>query len=232
MTMAAIPQIEWRYFSRSFKQRWKQGEQTSIFGPTGGGKTTLAQRLMLWRDYVVIIATKNRDRNLSQFVEKYKFELYKQWPPLKRHQRVVLWVPPKKLEDGGEQRARIVEALEDIYKEGGWTVYFDEVAYIYDNLSMKSIIRMFYTQSRSNDITVIGGTQRPAYVPGEMYSQPTHLFFFQFREKRDLDRIGEINVSNSDEVKETIANLKQYHFLYVNRVSGDMCISKVERKQS
>lgn len=224
--------LDWRSFWSGFSSDWSQGEHVSLFGPTGSGKTSLAERLTLYRarnaGYVVIVATKPRDSGLTSFAERHEFKTIKEWPPMRRDRKVLLWTASNRLRDGGSQQKKIEAALDDIYVSGGWTIYFDELYYVYDQMNLKPDIRKFYTQSRSLDITVIASTQRPSRVAPEMYSQADHLFFFQFNDQRDIDRISEINRVNKKEVQSIIGGLKRFEFLYIDARSGDLVISKME----
>jgi hypothetical protein len=79
-----------------------------------------------------------------------------------------------------------------------------------------------WTQGRSLGISHIVATQRPRWVPLEMYDQSKHLFFWQNGDQRSLDVLGDINRRSSALVKEIIMNLEPYQVLYVNSRTGDM----------
>jgi hypothetical protein len=114
----------------------------------------------------------------------------------------------------------------EMFIAGGWTVYVDEAYYFSKVLKFDDLLKIYWTQARSNDVTLVAATQRPRDVPLLMYDQATHLFFFRFRDKRDLDRLSEIGWLDGKQIKETVSTLNQHDFLYINNVTGEMCISR------
>lgn len=222
----AIERINWKSFYESLN--WRQGEHLSILGATGGGKTRLALALLPLRTYISFLATKPRDETITRYGRRNKYELIRKWPPSPRSERVLLW--PKFIKPGDEvnQAKVFYEAMMAMFVEGGWSVYVDEAYYFSKVLKFDAILRIYWTQARSNDVTLIASTQRPRDVPLLMYDQATHLFFFRFRDKRDLDRLSEIGWLDGREIKENVARLQLHEFLYVNNITGKMVISKVE----
>jgi hypothetical protein len=74
---------------------------------------------------------------------------------------------------------------------------------------------------------MILATQRPSGVPLEMYSQATHVFLFLERERRNLERLGEINSINSGLVRTIVSRLEEHQVLYINTVSGKMARTRL-----
>jgi hypothetical protein len=64
-----------------------------------------------------------------------------------------------------------------------------------------------------------------------MYDMPHHLFFFRFGDENDLKRIGGIGYLESKQIRNTVARLEQYTFLYIHTPTGSMFVSKVEENQ-
>lgn len=206
---------------------WRQGEHISILGTTGAGKSYLAYHLLPYRQYVVFCATKPRDSTITSFARKNRYERIKSWPPSPHTRNVLLW--PSFNVPGDEIKQKLVfhRALLDIFVEGGWCTYIDEAYYFTKILGLERILNIYWTQARSNGISLLAATQRPRDVPLLMYDQATHLFFFRFRDKRDLDRLGDIGYLDSKAIKTAVSSLERYQFLYINNLTGDMAISKL-----
>lgn len=218
--------IAYNDFVRGF--RWNAGEHISIIGPTGSGKTTLAYHLLRNRKYVAIMATKPRDISLSSLAKNQKYETITRWPPRYNTNKVIVW-PKFRPNDISNQTIAINDALLNIFNEGGWTVYIDETWYIDNILRLETLLKIYWTQARSMDISLMAGTQRPRDVPLLMYSQATHLFFFRFGDDSDIKRIGGIGAANSRIIGQIIPNLPKHSFLYVNAASGELIVSQSGR---
>jgi hypothetical protein len=89
-------------------------------------------------------------------------------------------------------------------------------------INLRAAYRTMLAQARSNNISVVSATQRPAHVPREMYSQATHLFFWQDNDYADLKRLGEISYVNADQVKSWVSRLPFHEVLYINSRNGTM----------
>jgi energy-coupling factor transporter ATP-binding protein EcfA2 len=172
-----------------FRTRWRQGEHIALIGPTGSGKTGLASDLLAIRAYVVAFAVKAHDDTLGMF-KGYK--IIKSWPPEYGQHHVILWVKPKSLQEVLEQRTRIIDAMESIYKAGGWCAYFDDLSYIADTLRVKMPIVVFLNQGRSSHISAVCATTRPRKVPTEAFNQCRHVIAYQFDDSEEVRRIAEI----------------------------------------
>jgi hypothetical protein len=81
---------------------------------------------------------------------------------------------------------------------------------------------MYLLQGRALGLSLVAATQRPKFVPLEVYDQSTHLFFWRDNDENNLRRLAEINANNSRLLKFIIPNLERYQVLYVNTRTGDM----------
>jgi hypothetical protein len=140
------------------------------------------------------------------------------------HQRVVFWPRVEAMADQWEQERAVAAMLENIYETGGWTVYLDEVRYISEPsyLGLRSHVQLLWTQGRTLGVTVVAGSQRPAWVPLEAFSQADHLFFWRESDDANLKRVASIAGVRSREIRELVPQLPEHHALYVNTATGAM----------
>lgn len=214
--------------------QWKQGEHIGLIGPTGLGKTTLSLDLMQHRDYVCILGTKPRDENLSRFLADNNYRRLKEFPRYfdeTQHTHIAVWPKLDSMGKQGNQRAAIGHALQQMFKQGRWCINADEVSYIGNDLHLEPHLKLIWQQGRSLDLSLVAGTQRPVNVPLFIYDQSTHLFFFKDNDEANLRRIGGIGWLNARLIRETVARLPRYYFLYTNTRTGDMVISKKQLKK-
>lgn len=226
------PVVSWADFW-TYKFDWKQGEHTAVIGPTGSGKTVLSMALLPRRTYVAAFATKPRDKTMNALKASDKFVQIKEWRsmPPRLYPKRILWPPAKSLYSVGQQRKEFRRAMEKIYLEGGWCVYIDELWFFIHHLKMEFEVRTYLLQARSMGISLMAATQRPAYVPLEIYDQSTHLFFYKDSDERNLKRISGIAWLSAKSVQHLVANLDRHQFLYINTRTGEMLRSKVEIKK-
>lgn len=217
------PRMSWDDFML-YEFDWQQGQHIGLIGPTGSGKTTLALAILPIRKYIVVLATKPKDSTLSQFGKKNGFKRYSEWQEVDADlsPRRLVWPDAKSLYSAVNQRRHFQMALQQIYREGNWCVYVDELWFIIHHLRLELEMRTYLQQARSNGISLVAATQRPAFVPLEVYDQSTHLFFWRDTDERNLSRISGISWHNSKHVKTLVAGLDPHEVLYVNTVTGRM----------
>jgi hypothetical protein len=219
--------LPWSEFLDQF--RWQQGEHVSLIGPTGGGKTTLALQLLPMRSWVTVLATKPADPTLSQ-LRGQGYKRIEAWPPPALTPRVLLWPRFRGRRDMPAQRAVIADAVVEMFASGGWCIYVDELAYLSQMLKLDTDLRLIWQQGRALKLTLMGATQRPAWVPLEMYSQATHLFFWRTTDRADLGRIGGLGGIDPTLVRQRVSRLRNHECLYVNTRNGEMLLTKAERR--
>jgi len=233
--------VDWDTLHNYLYANWKQGEHFAIVGPTGAGKTTFESRILPIRTYVVIFVTKIYDDTLA--LDFPGFERITRWPPKGYQERVLLWPDYDKRtvmqalrgrQDSIrdiiiKQRTVFKNALDRIFKDRSWTVVFDEQHYMCQVLKLEPENAMYLHQGRSSGLTVVNGTQRPAWVPVVTYSSASHAAIWNTTYKDDLKRLSDLGGLNSRELENNIQRLGKHEFIYVNTRQGDVMRSQVRR---
>jgi hypothetical protein len=229
------PRMPWDKFRRDVF-RPLPGEHVTVIGSTGKGKSNLLNHVYDLYPYIAVLATKTHDATMDQLAKRG----YVVWPnwrslPASQYPRRIIWPRGGKLADM-VQKQRVVfdNVIEHIFAEGGqpanapvgWAIGIDELWWFTNILNMDLLLRLILQQARSAGITLIGGTQRAAYIPTEFVSQPTHLFFFAKQDDNNLQRLGDINASNKRLIQSMVVALDSFQFLYVNNVTGQMARSR------
>jgi energy-coupling factor transporter ATP-binding protein EcfA2 len=228
--------LAWRDLAALFYREHEQGEHVATVGPTGSGKSTLVLELAKIRarragSHVVILATKKRDRTLAAL----GWPRISRWPPDYGQRHVLVWPDYGDPQTVGYRQAKVFgPLLRAIFDEGGWTVVIDEEAYFEtkppDGLGLRSVIGRYWSEARSNDLTLIAGTQRPRHVVRSMWSEPKWVFIFRPDDEDDLKRVAQLSGAKT-EVLAIVPQLDDYEFLLVRRrgKQRDLIISKVEQ---
>jgi energy-coupling factor transporter ATP-binding protein EcfA2 len=217
------PRIPWEDFI-TYNFDWQQSQHVAMIGPTDSGKTTLALAILPLRKYITVLATKPKDKTLSKFGKANGFKRYPDWPHLDADlsPRRLIWPDATNLYSALNQRKHFQAALNQIYREGSWCVYIDELWFIIHHLKLELEVKTYLQQARSNDISLMVATQRPAFVPLEVYDQSQHLFFWRDNDERNLNRISGISWLNANYVRALVANLDRHEVLYIHVPTGIM----------
>jgi len=216
------PRVPWDVFLAE-KFRWRQGEHVALIGPTGQGKTTLQTSLLPLHPYVVVFATKPRDESMQRLIRTgyYPIKRWQQMDP-GTYPRRVLWPDAGQLESVANQKVIFHDAFKKIYREGGWTIAIDELWYICNMLKLDLDVKLYLLQARALGISMLAATQRPAWVPVEVYDQSTHLFFWRDNDENNLKRISGISFRSADLIRSVVADLERFQVLYINTRTGEM----------
>lgn len=228
----SVGSLDWATFSRlmtSGSIRWAQGEHVALIGPTGCGKTTLAESLLKLRTAVVVIATKPKSESITRFAKKNYYQIIRDWdkrPPYQQAKKLVLWPTMTRIGDTSNQQLQVYKALARIFTIGKWCVYLDELKYITDTLNLKRVVDLYLLQGRELGISLMVAAQRPAWIPLEVYDMSTHVFLWQERDERNLARMAGLASLDTRLIRQTVTNLEPHEFLYINTRTGYLVRSR------
>lgn len=230
-----IPHVPWEKFWPMFVKRYGQAdrdnaEHVTILGPTGTGKSTLAMAVADRRYHVVQFVEKPRDRKLLGALKHRRYRKVDELPDGAGYPKVYLWPPAGDVTDQPEQARQFRAALRTAGRVGVWHVVVHEAAYLVDPLGLGPELKQVLRMGRSNGTGLILCSQRPAWLPRDIYSQASHLFLFGTNDSADLRAIGGLNGMNEKAVREKVAGLHElgdsHVFLYVGTRDGTLVTSR------
>lgn len=219
------PVVPWAEFRKWFGYEWEQGQHVLMIGTTGSGKTTVSLQLLGFRQHVVVFGVKSRDATLDKLVASGYWKTRVWNGDISDY--IVLWPEVKGARHALKQKAIFEDAMDAIYRSGGWCLYLDEVSYLSDTLGMDTQLKFMLNQGRSCGVSIMAATQRPAWIPVAFYDQSTHLFLWRDNDHRNIKRMSELAGPASKIVSREVMNLERREVLYLNKDTGYRCRTKV-----
>jgi hypothetical protein len=218
---------------------YRTGQHVTVLAPSGGGKTHLGYQLLdvtaTPKVPAVVLVMKPRDTTVEQFTKAAGFKIVRQWPPpaLTRVQSKpagwVLW-PRHTFDpdiDDSRQKAIFRSAILDSYKRGNRIIFADETYSLENELPQNGLtkeLRTVHTKGRSMGCGLWSASQRAALINMWAY-QAHHLFLAHDPTEDAQKRLSEIGAAVDKRlVREIVAKLPTWHFLYINRDDRTMCI--------
>ena len=229
-----IPVVSWAEAAPEFIEAWGQGEHLIALGKTGRGKTTFVNDVLNRR-------VDQREANVASFVVKPKDETsskllaegwsrISEWPPpysARKARKVMLWPPYTRASTyARDVKSTFLEAIDEILEEGCWTLYLDEAPYFVESLGLRKSMDELFNQSRSNEITLIAGMQRPVWVSRSTVSQHGWVACFRIGDMEDAKRAGEV-MGDRDRYTPVILGLGEHEFVLVDTIGDNAIISQV-----
>ncbi len=222
--------------------RYQPGEHVTFLAPTGWGKTWFANDLLLHTCSsdlpAVVYATKPRDATMQRLI-RAGFVKVTDWPVpvtsparFKRPPGWVLW-PKHNIDDVHADDLRhhrvFQRGLLHPYKMGARknskpSILVADEIYALSDLWLEREMRTVWTRGRSANCGLWGGSQRPANIPLDAYSQAAHLFLGNDPDKRSRDRFKEIGGVEPDLIVAGVSALRKHEWLYVRRDGPKLAI--------
>lgn len=233
-------EVPWSQLGPEFTAAWGrpdgqfEPEHVEITGQTGSGKTYLLVALLQDRARLrgsaeVLVATKQADKTFALLG----------WPVVEdvkgvdRWEQVIFW--PRTTLKGGERRAyhaqKIGELLDRLWQPAANVVVaFDEIGYV-EELSprIRSDVRMYWREGRSNGITVAAMKQRPIGVVRDQHSETRWKFVFPPADDDDMRRFSQL-LGPPREWAPVLESLDQerHQFCIRNNVTREAYISWID----
>jgi hypothetical protein len=207
----------------------RPGEHVNIISPTGGGKSHLAyqclERTLARYPYLrhCSFCLKGQDSTTAQWGQHLGLKEISDWPPPHRWpwQEIpagyVLW-PNQIRDDETANRAHMAEvcsrALNDQYWSGDSISFVDDSYIAAALLHMSPELDRHWIAGRSSRAGLWTALQKPSGtmqggVSSFAYDSPTHLFLGRDNDKRNLQRLSEISISQIDprQIADIVTNL-------------------------
>lgn len=213
---------------------YKAGDHVSFIGPTGSGKTYLANPLLarsVGKELPgFILVMKRRDKTVSEFMERYHWRRSISYPipPSVKSKPPgwVVWPHHTSDPDADDERMAAIfhEMLRDSYVKGDRIIFADEIQGLVEEMGLKRDVVRIWSRGRSEGCGLWAATQRPYMAPQHMYSQAEHLFLAYTPDRRDQDRFAEIGGVDPELVVDVVKSLPRYHWLYIRRSDRVMAV--------
>lgn len=209
---------------------WRQGEHTTLIGPTGRGKTELTVQLLQHRKWTIFFGTKRIDPTQADLKE-LGFRTITSATEINPDisTRFILRPPFPKNASASALKAKHAEVFREGlmrgFRQTGWTICLDEARYVTHFLGLERECVLLWLQGRSQGNSIICSVQRPRFIPLEAYDQATHLFLWTDPDRANLNRTSELAGFNTRAVMRAFKEMKKHDVLYVNTVTQDMFIT-------
>lgn len=224
----------WGYPTKGGKRK-REPEHIEILGQNGSGKsffvvTILKERGRLRNATIVVVFTKPADPTIEQF----GWPVIDKWPPDYGKNQVVFAPKAKGISKAGlqEQKERIFDLLNKLWvPNSNVIIYFDEIAYVCQDLGLNLQVQKYLREGRALGITVVGTTQRPQGVTRYLHSEAKWTVCFAPKDEADAERMAEVLGSKRlYKPLLMLLNRQNYEFLIIHNLTGEMFISWIDKK--
>lgn len=206
------PWLPWQRVENYVNHLWdpEQIPHHSIVAQTRGGKTYLAiegilKPMCAW-DRVLIIDTKGDDPSsqVGQVVKRLPRNTWYQNLQRKQDEKYGKWyrvIAPKNRQSAHDH---IGEILDQVYDEGDWVVYIDELwevtgKFHEDGIDLGGTMSRLWRKGGYRHVSVVSGTQTPVAVPRLFYDQAGFAWIGAIRDEDRQKRLLEIGgISKKD----------------------------------
>jgi hypothetical protein len=231
--LSDVEALEWLDFRQYMADNWKQGEHVALVAPTGQGKSTFAGGILQLRRWCLALDPKGGDDT----IDAYGWPRLTKWPLSLKDRHDMRQGEPVRYVVGGrgrspEQRATRrnlqVRVLQGVLKDGGWTIYCDDLQTLSDARfgAAADQIEELLILARGAKVSVVSAFQRPARVPRAAGDQATYFAVAYTRDVDVVNRIAEMMGRSAAEMRGAISALGDFKFgwLVVSRNPRDPLI--------
>lgn len=189
-----------------------------LLGATGSGKTTVEERLLSQRGAVVVLTTKDDDLRWTG----YRTVKRERDIDLRRGHKWRLFP------DAADAAREFRLMLERAWSEGYWCVCVDELYHVQDLkhqvgkrrqdvVKLVDLVNNLLTRGRGKGITVVSGSQRPAWATKFAFSESRYVVCFRLGLGDDLAKVRhDFGTAFANRVDA----LARYQFAWLDKVAG------------
>lgn len=218
------------------------GQQVTMVGPNGCGKTTLGMKLLAATTEqhshlrgVALVMKPHKgpksegrratgDRTVANLTRALGGKVIRDWPPPPLAWRSeppfwALWPPHTAEPEVDDDRHAVIfrKCLIDLYKKGDSVAFADEAAGLSDQLKLDDVLIQTLTRGRSMSASLILATQRPRFVPRAMFTEAKHFFLWRMADEGEYERLREISGGRMSrkELVAVLSGLGKHECLYL-----------------
>jgi hypothetical protein len=228
-----VPRVSWDEHLDGAMLDWAEGEHVAVIASSDHGKTHLVLRGLapLWpTDYQwLTIDVKGDDPTLRGWGHPVKklparFTRRQFYGYDHDHGQRYRLVLPRHVPDLPAAQAVVKAALKTCRDEHRWVIHLNEVRALTDpqlpGLGLASWVANLWQRGRPH-VTIIGETQRPAWVPRDMFDNSAHFYVGGNLDTESRRRLAQIG-GDQDNLMRALRFLGDHEFVYVRRRDGLM----------
>lgn len=226
-----VTRVPWEDHVAAMGERYTDEDHISIIAPTRYGKSFLVHQgimPLLLNEHVLLIDVKGDDpvwnglpaKRVTQLPSRLKRRAL-EWADHKNNpEKPAGWyrlvVPEEATREAN--RYHVYSALKTCKAEKHWVIICDEMRALTDHepngLNLAGAIDSVYLRGGYKQVTIIGSTQGPRWVPSTFYEQAHHLYIGQMQDVNAQRRLSEIG-GDTQQLVSIVAKLNKREFLYL-----------------
>jgi hypothetical protein len=211
--------MKWEEFLDFFKKNWIPGQHMALVATTGQGKSTFAVQVLSQRKYVLAFDPKGGDDTLAAS----GFQRVTDWPLPGKVWEEIEDDKPARLIIGGkgwstdQLRPLFKKVLDDVAKNGKWTLYVDEFQITADRrfMDLAKEVEALLITARFKMVSVVTAYQAPSWVPTASTRQASWVIVWPTKDEDSIKKLAEKSGRNKIQIKRVIDSLPPYHCLII-----------------